>query len=73
MERQEERWRSLTVSRSFADDANDDAKEHAKEHAKIWARFWRNYRIKQRFKISVVIFVITEGVALFMLGLAIHP
>ena len=58
---------------SFADDANDDAKEHAKEHAKIWARFWRNYRIKLGFKISVVIFMTTEALALIELGLAIHP
>ena len=50
---------------SRADDAKPDPKQ--------WARFWRNYRIKQRFKISVVIFMTTEALALIELGLAIHP
>ena len=37
------------------------------------ARFRRNHRIALGFNIIMEICMITEGVALFMLGLAIHP
>ena len=50
---------------SRADDAKPDPKQ--------WARFWRNYRIELGLKISVVIFMTTEALALIELGLAIHP
>ena len=56
-------WRKRELSR--ADDAKDGAKRRA--------RFRRNHRIELGFQIIVKICMITEGVALFMLGLAIHP
>jgi hypothetical protein len=59
-----EAWcRAWELSR--ADDAKDDAK---------WrARYRRNDRIQRGLMAIVEICMITEGVALFMLGLAIHP
>lgn len=56
-------WRKRELSRA------DDAKDRAKR----WARYWRNEGIELGFKIIVVICMFTEAVALFMLGLAIHP
>ena len=47
--------------------------DEAKDGAKQRARFRRNHRIALGFNIIMEICMITEGVALFMLGLAIHP
>ena len=47
--------------------------DEAKDGAKQRARVRRNHRIELGFQIIVKICMITEGVALFMLGLAIHP
>jgi hypothetical protein len=45
----------------------------AKPDPKQLARFRRNHLIQQGFEFIVVICMFTEAVALFMLGLAIHP
>jgi|GEM_PF-6746071 len=59
----EARCRERELSRA------DDAKDRAK-----WrARYRRNDRIQRGLMTIVEICMITEGVALFMLGLAIHP
>ena len=58
---------------SRADDAKDDAKDDPKDDEKQMARFFRNNRIQGGFVTIAEICMITEGVALFMLGLAIHP
>jgi hypothetical protein len=51
----------------------DYAKDDAKDDEKRMARFFRNNRIQRGLMTIVEICMITEGVALFMLGLAIHP
>ncbi len=67
-----EAWcRARELSR--ADDAKDDPKDDPKDDEKQMARFFRNNRIQGGLVTIAEICMITEGVALFMLGLAIHP
>jgi hypothetical protein len=56
-------WRKRELSRA----------DEAKDRAKRWARYRRNEGIELGLKIIWEICMITEGVALFMLGLALHP
>ena len=67
------RARELSRADDAKDDAKDDPKDDPKDDEKQMARFFRNNRIQGGLVTIAEICMITEGVALFMLGLAIHP